>query len=300
MSSPDSVLGVKARRKVVAAAINDLKPKFQNQKEALADEEYRALAWEYVELNKPLIKFLMRGMFLGEKTRRLREDIEQDLLLPLLAAVWNHEPTYGAFSTYAVACVRPHIYKFTNGYIREDRNPVSIPKSYSRQQVDSLAEGLETSRSEERISRDEWERRKPIMDRLYLAAHQGYMRIRAETAHTGEQGERTPHNAEEYISTLPDPSDPYSSVMHNDLRCMLLTALESLSEREAAIIRERFGLDREGAKTLQTVADMHGVTRERIRQIEMNGLRKLRNPSRSRMFRDYQEDIGIFHDDNTD
>jgi RNA polymerase primary sigma factor len=58
-------------------------------------------------------------------------------------------------------------------------------------------------------------------------------------------------------------------------------AMSELPEREADVIRMRFGIDMDTESTLEEVGKMYGVTRERIRQIESKALRKLRHPARS-------------------
>lgn len=63
--------------------------------------------------------------------------------------------------------------------------------------------------------------------------------------------------------------------------------LSSLTEKEAMVLRLRYGLDDGETKTLEDVGRMFGVTRERIRQIEAKALRKLRHPSRSQKLRDF-------------
>ena len=64
-------------------------------------------------------------------------------------------------------------------------------------------------------------------------------------------------------------------------------ALRELSDREQEIVRLRFGLDDGQIRTLEEVGKMFGVTRERVRQIEMKTLMKLRQPSVSKPLRDY-------------
>lgn len=64
-------------------------------------------------------------------------------------------------------------------------------------------------------------------------------------------------------------------------------ALKSLSDREAAVLKMRFGLKGEKPLTLEQVGQKFGVTRERIRQIESKALRKLRHPSRRRKLQDF-------------
>ena len=63
--------------------------------------------------------------------------------------------------------------------------------------------------------------------------------------------------------------------------------METLSEREAKVLRLRFGLDDGRARTLEEVGKEFDVTRERIRQIEAKVLRKLRHPSRSKKLKDF-------------
>ena len=62
-------------------------------------------------------------------------------------------------------------------------------------------------------------------------------------------------------------------------------ALDSLSPREAKVLRMRFGIDTVSDHTLEEVGKQFDVTRERIRQIEAKALRKLRHPSRSHRLR---------------
>jgi RNA polymerase primary sigma factor len=73
------------------------------------------------------------------------------------------------------------------------------------------------------------------------------------------------------------------------LRRYVQGVLATLSEREASIIALRFGLSDGQPRTLHEIGDIHGVTRERIRQIETKAIAKLRQPSRSRVLRDYWE-----------
>lgn len=71
------------------------------------------------------------------------------------------------------------------------------------------------------------------------------------------------------------------------LQDQLQSVLDTLSEREAGVVRLRFGLTDGQPRTLDEIGQVYGVTRERIRQIESKTMSKLRHPSRSQVLRDY-------------
>lgn len=80
---------------------------------------------------------------------------------------------------------------------------------------------------------------------------------------------------------------PAQITYQNMLRERLEEVLGTLPPREARVVRLRFGLGHDRAYTLEEVGQKFGLTRERIRQIEGKALRRLRNPSCSRLLRDY-------------
>ncbi|GAG15228.1 unnamed protein product, partial [marine sediment metagenome] len=84
--------------------------------------------------------------------------------------------------------------------------------------------------------------------------------------------------------SVPEPEEVAATVL---LREQLSTALESLSPRERRVIEMRFGLDNGSSRTLGEVGTALGLTKERIRQIQGEALRKLRHPSHSRKLIDY-------------
>ncbi|SCF17792.1 RNA polymerase primary sigma factor [Micromonospora viridifaciens] len=83
-----------------------------------------------------------------------------------------------------------------------------------------------------------------------------------------------------------DAPDPATTVAARWRRRYLDTVLGTLSEREAAVICQRYGLDDDQPRTLDEIGKKHGLTRERIRQIESEALRKLRHPTRARVLAD--------------
>lgn len=73
------------------------------------------------------------------------------------------------------------------------------------------------------------------------------------------------------------------------LQDQLQDVLHTLSDREAGVVKLRFGLTDGMPRTLDEIGQVYGVTRERIRQIESKTMSKLRHPSRSQVLRDYLE-----------
>lgn len=84
-----------------------------------------------------------------------------------------------------------------------------------------------------------------------------------------------------------DAPTPPDAAYHHLLQEKLEDVLSTLTPREARILRLRFGLQNGRSYTLEEVGKKFGLTRERIRQIEGQALRKLRHPRRSRHLRDY-------------
>ena len=99
----------------------------------------------------------------------------------------------------------------------------------------------------------------------------------------GNEGEST---LVEYIPG-PDEENPEVIVLRESLREELLLDLDKLKERERTVIILRFGFVDGQARTLEEIATIFDVTRERVRQIQEKALRKLRHPSISKGLRDF-------------
>jgi len=87
-----------------------------------------------------------------------------------------------------------------------------------------------------------------------------------------------------------EAQSPMDSAFQSMLKAQIRRVLNSLTEREAKVLKYRFGLEDGCPHTLEEVGKIFGVTRERIRQIEAKALRKLRHPSRSKQLREYYLD----------
>jgi RNA polymerase primary sigma factor len=83
---------------------------------------------------------------------------------------------------------------------------------------------------------------------------------------------------------------PVDLALDESLRTAMRELLETLPEREAKILRMRFGIDMHSEHTLEEVGRQFNVTRERIRQIQEKTLRKLRQPSQSESLRSFMDD----------
>jgi len=99
-------------------------------------------------------------------------------------------------------------------------------------------------------------------------------------------GEEEDSHLGDFIEDKLIPSPP-DTVIHINLREQIEEALKSLTEREAKVLKMRFGLGDGNEHTLEEVGQQFKVTRERIRQIEAKALRKLKHPSRSKKLKSF-------------
>ncbi|WP_231970089.1 RNA polymerase sigma factor RpoD [Polynucleobacter necessarius] len=83
---------------------------------------------------------------------------------------------------------------------------------------------------------------------------------------------------------------PAEAALHDSMRDVVKDVLDSLTPREAKVLRMRFGVEMSTDHTLEEVGKQFDVTRERIRQIEAKALRKMRHPSRSDKFKTFLEE----------
>jgi RNA polymerase primary sigma factor len=96
-------------------------------------------------------------------------------------------------------------------------------------------------------------------------------------------------NKSTLMDVLPDDVQPLpdKDLMKESLKSEIATALSSLDNREAEVIRLSFGIGRNQKATLEEIGDKFNLTRERIRQIRENGLRKLRISKKSNKLKEY-------------
>jgi RNA polymerase sigma factor (sigma-70 family) len=89
------------------------------------------------------------------------------------------------------------------------------------------------------------------------------------------------------VTADPEAETAEDLLMKEFMKKDLERVLESLSPRENQVIRWRFGMEDGRMKTLQEIGELMGVSRERIRQIELSAFRKLKNKNRTKQLRQY-------------
>jgi len=80
---------------------------------------------------------------------------------------------------------------------------------------------------------------------------------------------------------------PDADLMRNSLTIEINRALNTLSEKEAVVLRHYYGIDQKQPMSLQEIGDSFGLTRERVRQIKEKGIRRLRHTSKSKVLKTY-------------
>ena len=267
----------RAERIELAKSEYNLSPARQDELRLLVRDGEQA--WEHlVKANTRLVvsvakKYMGRGVpFL---------DLIQEGNLGLMKAVEKFDYTRGfRFSTYATWWIRQSITRSIADQGRTIRIPVHM--------IDRIRELYKVSHSlEQKLGR------KPFVREIAMEMHvdvrkaQWMMRVSwLPLSLETPVGDEEDSELGMFVEDEETPS-PIEATYKSVLRDKIDEVLNTLSPREARILRLRFGLDSGRAFTLEEVGEKFGLTRERIRQIEGKALRQLRHPHKAKELKDF-------------
>ena len=207
-------------------------------------------------------------------------DLIQEGNLGLIKAAEKYDGSKGfRFSTYATYWIRQAISRALGDQSRTIRIPANMVELLSKVRRGSaeLLQALRREPTEQEIADHigvELEKVQTVMD---MAQATTSLDLAID-----DDGETTMGD----LVADSNAENPYQNMVKEANTQIVEAVLSTLSNKEADILRMRFGIGADKPMTLEEVGQHYGVTRERIRQVENKAIRKLRNPIRAKMLRE--------------